>query len=159
MIASVVGPAWEKHELAKAVRVVRSSPKTVRRVFEHHARQFDKSALQPRCARHTAPRLPGTCTLIEGHVTYVPLLVPCGNRYARPNDPLPLKGSTVRTQLLKDLTNVAEKLGADLPPTSLMRPRSLWPETGAQLRKVEQYASRVSETHYVRIVDKGTGIL
>ena len=42
------------------------------------------------------------------------------------------------------------------PPTPLMLPRSLWPETGAQLREVEQYTSKVSETHYVRIVDKGT---
>ena len=100
MIASVVGPAWEKEALAKAVRVVRSCPKTIRRVFEHHARKFNKSALQPQCACHTAPCLPGTRTLIEGHVAYVPPLVPCGNRYARPNDPLPLKGSTVRAQLL-----------------------------------------------------------
>ena len=43
MIASVVGPAWEKQAQAKAIRVVRSCPKTVRRVFEHHARKFDKN--------------------------------------------------------------------------------------------------------------------
>ena len=136
-----------KQALSQAVRVVRSNPKNVRRVFERHAWVFDKSALQPLCACHTAPRLPGK--LIDGHVAYLPLLVHCGARYAHPYDALPLKGSTVRAQLLKDLTNIAEKLGADLPPMSLMLPRSLWPEIGAHAHEVEQYASRVSETHYV----------
>ena len=88
----------------------------------------------------TQPRLPGPCTVIDGHVAYVPLLVHRGSRYARPNDLLPLKGSTVTAQLLKDLTNTAHKLGANLPPIFLMLPRSLWPETGAELREVEQYA-------------------
>ena len=123
-------------------------------MFGHHARKFDKNPLQPQCACHTAPRLPVTCTLIEGHIAYVPLLVPYGNRYARPNDPLPLKGSTLCAQLLKDLTNMAEKLGADLPQPPSCSHTACGQKKGHSCARLSNTRRRSGETHYVCIVEK-----
>ena len=60
MVASVAGPSWEKQALNKAVRMVRSNPKTVHRIFETTGRQFDKLPSQP--------RVPATAAVIyQGH--------------------------------------------------------------------------------------------
>ena len=159
MIASVASPAWEKQALAKAIRVVRSSPVNVRRVFEQQARRFDKLGDQPPCKCLTATKFPGVSTVIDGHVAYTPLWVPTSDIYARPNDPLPLRGSSVRSQLLSDLKKMADQIGASLPLLELMLPDSLWPETGHKLTQVRKFAKSVCQSHYVRIVDKGVGVL
>ena len=49
--------------------------------------------------------------------------------------------------------------GASLPPLELMLPDSLWPETGHKLTQVRKFAKSVCQSHYVRIVDKGVGVL
>ena len=159
MIASVASPSWKKQALAKAIRVVRNSPVNVRRVFEQHARRFDKLGDRPPCKCHTAPVFPGVSTIIDGHIAYTPLWVPASNTYARPNDPLPLRGSSVRTQLLSNLRKMAEQIGASLPPLELMLPDSLWPESSRVLTQVRRFAKSVCQSHYVRIVDKGVGVL
>ena len=108
MVASITGPTWENQAMSKAIRIVRSNPRTVTQIFARHALRFDKTAVQPVCQCHDTPPLPGNRHIIQGHVAYTPLLVSCEGTYLRPNNPLPLKGSKVRAQLIKDLTKCAD---------------------------------------------------
>ena len=131
----------------------------MKQIFASHASRFDKTAVWPVCRCHNTPPLPGSRQIIQGHVAYTPHLLPCEGTYLRPNDPLPLKGSKVRAQLIKGLTKCADQLGANLPPLHLHLPHSLWPETGSALHTTRLFAVVVSESHYVRIVDKGIGVM
>ena len=70
-----------------------------------------------------------------------------------------VRGSSVRSQLLSDLKKMADQIGASLPPLELMLPDSLWPESGRKLTQVRKFAKSVCQSHYVRIVDKGVGVL
>ena len=54
---------------------------------------------------------------------------------------------------------MADQIGASLPLLELMLPDSLWPEIGHKLTQVRKFAKSVYESHYVRIVDKGVGVL
>ena len=162
MVASITGPAWEKQALSKVIRILWSNPHTMRQIFASHATshasRFDKTVVRPVCQCHDTPPLPGNRQIIQGHVAYT-LLVPCEGTYLRPNDPLPLKGSKVCAQLIKDLTKCADQLGADLPPLHLHLPHSLWPKTGSALHTTRLFATVVFESHYVRIVDNGVGVM
>ena len=159
LVGSVVGAAWEKQALNKAIRITRSTPQTVR-VFERKARQYDKLQAQPPCSCHQASNIPGTRIIIDGHVALCPIAIPYHDgSTARPNDPLPLNGHKVRQQLLQDLTTMAHQIGATLPPPLTYLPPALWPESGARLRSVVQLADQVTKHFYVRIVDKGVGVM
>ena len=49
--------------------------------------------------------------LVDGHVALCPTTIPYPDgTTARHNDPLPLKGHKVRTQLIKDLTSMAQHI-------------------------------------------------
>ena len=140
--------------------MVRSNPKIVRSVFEKAARAFGSLPSQPPCLCHTMHDVPGHKVIIEGHIALVPIHItyPDGT-IARPNDPLPLPGKSVRKRLMKDLTAIAEQIGTFLPHLSRYLPRDLWPELGATAKYVQQFVERVSLAMYIRCVDKGTGIL
>ena len=155
MVASIIGPAWGKQALSKAIRKVRSNPHIVKQIFASHASRFDKRAVEPVCRCHDTPPLPGNRQIIQGHVAYTPLLVPCEGTYLSPNDLLPLKGLKVRAQLIKHQTKCADQLGTNLPPLHLHRPHSLWLEIGSALHTARLFATVVSASPYVRIVDKG----
>ena len=49
--------------------------------------------------------------------------------------------------------------GRQPAPLHLHLPHSLWPETGSPLHTTRLFAAVVSESHYVRIVDKGVGVM
>ena len=160
LVGSVVGAAWEKQALNKGIRITRSTPQTVRRVFERKARQYYKLQAQPPCSCHQASNIPGTRIIIDGHVALCPIAIPYHDgSTAGPNDPLPLNGHKVRQQLLQDLTTMAQQIGATLPPPLTYLPPALWPESGARLRPVVQLANQVTKHFYVRIVDKGVGVM
>ena len=160
MVSSVAGPAWEKQALNHAIRITRGTPQTVRRIFERAARQHDKQPARPPCTCHQAADVPGTKVLIDGHLALVPLMIPFSDgKEARPNDPLPLPGKKVRERVLKDISTVATHISATLPPLHRLLSPPLWPETGTRLRYISNYAARIMQHFYVRIVDKGVGVL
>ena len=107
MVACITRLAWEKQPLSKAIKIERSNPHTVKQIFASHASRFHMTAVQLACRCPDTPPLPRNRHIIHGHVAYTPLLVPCEGTCPRPNDPLPLKGSKVRAQLIKDLTKCA----------------------------------------------------
>ena len=73
---------------------------------------------------------------VDGHLVLIPVQFALSDgSLARPNDPLPLPGSKVRSQLIKDLTAVAEQISAEMPDVHRMLPHSLWSEIGATLRE------------------------
>ena len=144
----------------KAVKVVRSKPKTVRSVCEKAARQFDSLPSHPPCLCHLIHDVPGNRIEIEGHLALVPIHISYPNgTTARPNDPLPLPGNTVRKRLMRDLQAMGEKIGASIPHLNRYLPWDLWPETGSTLKYSEQFVQRVSPAMYIRCVDKGTGVM
>ena len=108
MVASITGPAWEKQALLKAIKLLRSNAHTVKHIFASHASRFDKTAVQLACRCHDTPPLPRNRQIIQGHVAYTPLLVPCEGTYLRLNDPLPLQGAKARAQLIKAPTKCAD---------------------------------------------------
>ena len=86
---------------------------------------------------------------------------PVRARTSAPTTPYPSTEKKLCVQLIKDLTKCADQLGADLPPRHLHLhlPHSMWPESGSALHTTRQFAALVSDTHYVRIVDKGVGAM
>ena len=97
---------------------------------------------------------------IEGHKALIPITVTDTTRNPlRPNDSLPLKGAKVRAQLLKDITKIADQIGATLPNLHHMPTPSLWVESVTNSRHADAQAQRISDSHYVRIVDKGVGVM
>ena len=102
----------------------------------------------------------GTIMEIEGHKALIPISVTdtTGNPL-RPNDSLPLAGPKVRAQLFKDITKIADQIGATLPNLHRLLPPSLWVESGTNSRHVDAKAQRISDSHYVRIVVKGVGVM
>ena len=112
------------------------------------------------CTCHQAADVPGTKVLIDGHLALIPLLIPFPDgTKARPTDPLPLPGNKVRDRLLKDITTMAPHISTTLPPLHCLLPPPLWPETGTKLHYISNYAARITKHFYLRIVDKGVGVL
>ena len=101
--------------------------------------------------------VPGQKIEIEGHLAFVPINInyPDGTS-ARPSDPLPLPGNSVRKRLMKDLQAMGKRIGATVPRLTCYLPRDLWPEIGSTLKYIEQFVQRVSLAMYIRSVDKGT---
>ena len=159
MVQSCPVPAWEKQALHKAIRVVRSSPITVKCLFDKANREFDKCPCRPPCLCHKADLSQGTVVHLEGHVAFIPFHATFNKKIVRPNDCIPMSGSRVRSRLLKDLQQIAQQIGASWPNLAHMLPPSLWPEIGSAVRKIEAQVTAISCSHYVRIVDKGVGVL
>ena len=160
MVQSCKIPAWEKQALLKAVRVVLSNPQTVKRTFDKCNRSFDLSPAQPPCTCSSVGGQDGTKLGVDGLLVLVRVKFPLSDRsLARPNDPLPLPGGKVRSQLIKDLVAVAEQISAELPDVHRMLPHSLWSEIGATLREARSTAQRICESQYVHIVDKGVEVM
>ena len=160
MLKSCDIPAWEKQALHRAVRIVRSNPMTVKRAFERASRKFDQLQSQPPCKCSQVSLNDGMTMEIEGHKALIPITVTdtTGNPL-RPNDSLPLKGPKVRAQLLKGITKIADQIGATLPNLHCLLPPSLWVESGTNSRHVDAQAQHIGDSHYVRIVDKGVGVM
>ena len=153
-------PAWEKQALHKAVRVVRSNPVTLGRIFAKHSRKTDQQAFQPPCCCAHVQESQGNIMEIDGHKALLPVWVRSHDgTILRPSDTIPIKGSSVRAQLIKDLQRIAQQVGAEVPHLQRMLPPSLWSESGNTLKIIEKQASDISASHYVRIVDKGVGVL
>ena len=159
LVQSCKVPAWEKQALLKALRVVRSNPMTVKRVFDKQCKQFDCAPSQPPCMCSNLADHP-SCRIIEGHVALIPVtLRDMKSQPLRPNDSLPLTGSKVRTKLFRDLEQIAKQINATLPNLHEALPPTLWPENGSLYRHVQTEAKHISSSHYVRIVDKGVGVM
>ena len=160
MVKSCNIAAWEKQALHKAVRVVRSNPVTVRSLFEKQSRKGDREAQKPQCTCASITSDHGHVIEIEGHKALIPVHVESLDATTlRPNDPLPLKGTKVRARLFKDITKIAGQIGAEVPNLEHMLPSTLWCESGSTVRHVEQQATAICASHYVRIVDKGVGVM
>ena len=98
--------------------------------------------------------------MIEGHLAIVPGAIPFPDgTLARPNDPLPLPGDKVRKKLMKDRGTVAQQISATLAHLRCFLPSSLWPETGTRVKYITDYAAGITQHFYVRIVDKGVGVM
>ena len=96
MVSLMARPAWRKQALNHAMRMTRSNPQTVRRIFERAARQQDKEPTCPPCKCHQSAGVPGTKVLIDGHVALIPLLIPFPDgTEATPNDPLRIIALTI----------------------------------------------------------------
>ena len=160
MVTSCDIPAWEKQALHRAIRIVRSNPMTVKKAFERASKKFDQLQSQPPCKCSQVSVNDGTIMEIEGHKALKPISVmdTTGNPLC-PSDSLPLKGPKVRAQLLKDITKIADQIGAALPNLHRLLPPSLWVESGTNSRHVDAQAQRISDSHYNRIVDKGVGVM
>ena len=153
-------PAWDKQALYQSVRVVRSNPFTVRRVFDKHASKHDQGTERPPCTCSAiSPNTPGF-TLIDGHAALIPVPVfyPDGTP-ARPNDSLALPGRVSRTHAVKAVRRVCEQLNVSLPDFTSALPDVLWGETGSNLQYFEAQADHLCSSLYIRIVDKGVGML
>ena len=160
MVASVANTTWEKQAINKVVRVVRSNSKTVRSVCEKAARQFDSLSSRPPCLCHLMHDVPGHKIEIEGHLAFVPIHITYPNgTTARPNEPLPHPGNSVRKCLMRDLQAMGERIGATVPHLTRYLPRDLWPETGSTPKYIEQFVRRVSPAMYIRCVYKGTRVM
>ena len=160
MVTSCNIAAWEKQALHKAVRVVRSNPVTMRSLFEKQSRKGDREAQKPQCTCASITSDHGHVTEIEGHKALIPVHVQSLDATTlRPNDSLPLKGTKVRARLFKDITKIAGQIGAEVPNLQHMLPSTLWCESRSTVRHVEQQATAICASHYVRIVDKGVGVM
>ena len=151
--------AWEKQALHEAIRVVRSSPITVKRLFDSANREFDKHSSRPPCLCHTVDHTKGNVTCIEGHLALIPVKIHLRGKPLRPDDSIPMSGSKVRSRSLTDLQRIPHQIGASVPNLAGMLPLSLWPDSGSAVRSVQSQVTEISQSHYVRIVDKGVGML
>ena len=132
MVQTCPVPTWEKQALHKAIRVVRWSPITVKRLFDKANREFDKNSSQPACLCHTADCTKGDMTYIEGHLAFIPVHVNLDGQPLRPSDSVPMLGSKVQWRLLTDLQRIAQRIGVSLPNVAYMLPPSLSSQIQAQ---------------------------
>ena len=146
--------------MLKAGRVVRSNPQTVKRVFDECNRSFDLSPAQPPCTCSSVICHDNVKHGVDGDLVLIPVHVALSDgSLARPNNPLPLRGSKVRSQLIKDLTAVAEQISDEMPDVHRMLPHSLWSKTCATRREARLTAQRICGSQHVRIIDKGVGVV
>ena len=104
--------------------------------------------------------IPGHKVEIEGHLAFVPIHISyLDGSVARPDDPLPLPGNSVRKRLYKDLMAMGERIQVTVPHLTRFLPRDLWLETGSTMKYIERFIQRVSLAMYIRYVDKGTGVI
>ena len=54
---------------------------------------------------------------------------------------------------------MASHISATLLPLHRLLPPPLWPETGTKLHYISNYVARITKLFYVRLVDKGVGVL
>ena len=102
----------------------------------------------------------GTVTDIEGHVALVPVSVyDVQGRTLRPKDSLPIPGTHARKKTVKAIEAFAKQVGGTCPDLNTQLPPSLFPCTGDTLKRVQQASRKLSADFYVRIVDKGVGVL
>ena len=160
MMESVANPAWQKQAISKAIRVVRSKPKTVRSVCEKLARAFDTLPSRPSPLCHLMHHVAGHKVDVKGLVASIPLdFTYPGGTVGCPSDPLALPNKCVRQRLFKDLEGMGEKIGASMPHLPRYLPRTLWSETRASYKDVKQFLECVSPAMYIPCVDKGTRFL
>ena len=165
--------AWEKQTLSQAIHVactyrVRlragnmycTNPHTVRRVLQKRATRADANTERPACTCHTISASTPGYRLIDGHVALVPITVfYADGGVARPNNPLPLPGWVAKSQAVKAILKICSDPQLPCPNLPDALPRNLWPQSGDMLAYVRERANFVCESLYVKIVDKGVGVM
>ena len=102
----------------------------------------------------------GSPRLIDGHVALVPLSLNVGGvGNLRPNDPVPMCGKLSRDNVCQGIGAFCKKLSVLVPDLDHFLPCSLFTETGAVLRQLQNLAKHLAQFQYIRIVDKGAGEL
>ena len=130
----------------------------MKRLFHSANREFDKHSSQPPCPCHFVDHTKGNVTGIEGHLALILVKIHLPRKPLCPGDPIPMSGSKVRSRLVTNLQRIAQQIGAFVPNLADMLPPSLWPDSGSAVRSVQSQVTEVSQSHYVRIVDKGVGV-
>ena len=102
----------------------------------------------------------GTVMYTEGCPALIPVQLADGaGCVLRPKDPLPVTGRQARKAAVSALNRFASQVGGKLPNLDTMLPRELFGERSALLHSVRGKVEELSEHMYVRIVDKGAGVL
>ena len=154
---------FERQALKHVVRIVRSSPHSVRSVLQAAAMRQSRSTTRPTCQCSTFHRVAaqfGTPRDIDGHVVLVPLslnVAAVGN--LRPNHPVPVSGKLARPKVCQGIRAFCTKLTVAVPDLDHFLPASLFTETGTLLKQLQNLAKHLGECRYIRIVDKGAGEL
>jgi hypothetical protein len=156
MISSSPLTAWEKQALHKSVRVVRSTPYTVQRLIQKPAKQFDASPSRPKCACHRIAHL--ATHMPDGHCAVIPVQfsLPSGTR-VRPKDPLPIPGHEARAAAIKCLQAFGKQVHSTVADVPQLIPAHHFAEPGRDLQFVREQVLTLSQSLYIRIVDKGVG--
>ena len=162
-VCSTKHRAWEKQAIKKVMRVVRTSPHTVQSIFSKQATKMDWASQPPpcTCSRDIAiAQQYGTVTDTEGHIALVRVSVyDVQGRTLRPKDSLPMRGTYMPKEAVKAIEAFATEVGGKYPYLDTELPPSLFPCTGDTLKRVQQASKKLSVDFYVRIVDKGAGVL
>ena len=96
----------------------------------------------------------------DGHLAEVPLIVKGQDgTVLRHRDALPINGLKAREVTCKAIQAFATQVNGAVPDLDTSLPVSLFPESGNGLKYVQSVVADVSCMLYVRIVDKGPGVL
>ena len=97
---------------------------------------------------------------MDRHLGLVPIQISTlGGKILRPCDPLPISGLKAREMAMTAICAFAKQVGGKVPDLHISLPEFLFLETGPDLTHVQRIVDESSVSFYVRIVDKGPGVM
>ena len=156
-------PHWERQAILSRIRLVRKVPYTAVKIFQKHPRAFGELTHPPDCRYgkdydHIWGEA-GVHITSGGHRILIPVSLSKVCTTLRPKDPIPVPGSTSRKEAIDQLGRVAQALGVKAPDPDVYLPSRVFQCNGEELRATRKFAEELSSVAYVRIVDKGPGLL